>query len=55
MTHPLRYRLNLLEADQCVREKKVRLAVNLEDDQDFNCNFAVKRVIKEVKNDEFSW
>lgn len=30
VTHPLRYRLNLLEADECIREKKMPLAVSLE-------------------------
>jgi len=55
VTHPLRYRLSLLEADECVREKKVPLAVNLEDGKNFNCNFVVKRVIKEFQNDKFGW
>ena len=53
VTHPLRYRLKLLEADECIREKKAPLAVNLEDGKDFHCSFAVNRVIKEFQNDKF--
>ena len=56
VTHPHRYQLNFSESDGCcIREKKASLALNLEDGEDFNCNFAVKRVIKEFQNDEFSW
>ena len=55
VTHPLRYQLNLLEAGECIREKKLPLAVSLEDGKDFNCNFAVKRAIKETQNDKFGW
>jgi len=29
VTHPLRYGLNLLEADECIRETKAPLAANL--------------------------
>lgn len=55
VTHPLRYRLDFLEADDCIREKKAPLAVNLEDGKGFHRNFAVKRAIKEFQNDKFGW
>jgi len=42
VTHPLRYQLNLLEADECIREKKAPFAANMGDGKDFNCNFAVR-------------
>ena len=55
VTHPLRYRLDLLEADECLREKRAPLTVNREGGKDFNCNFAVKRAMKEFQNEEFGW
>lgn len=45
----------LLEADECIRETKAPLAVNMGDGKDLNCNFAIRKVIEEFQNDKFDW
>ena len=36
VTYPLRYRLSLLEADECIRERKAPVVLNVEDGEDFS-------------------